>query len=122
MFGIFKKTDRYNELYDHLINKWGMKSGFAAAFLNEYRNALATQYEKGLTFHRQAIMSQPDEVLESIFLSLRDTTLVSQAYLAYMNDLRSGKYVGTNIEKAIWAILITNRRIIIHIMHYFMNT
>ena len=112
MFGFFKKADRYNELYDHLVNKWGMKSGFAAAFLNEYRHALAAQYEKGLSFHRQQILTQSEGALEEIFISLRDTTLVSQAYLAYMNDLRSGKYVGTNIEKAIWAILVTNRRFV----------
>jgi len=112
MFGLFKKTDRYNELYDHLVYGWKMKSGFAAAFINEYRDSLSKQYEKGLTFHRQEIMSQDGDGLEMILLSLRDTTIVSQAYLSYMHDLRSGKHVGTNIEKAIWAILISRRKIV----------
>ena len=47
--------------------------------------------------------------LEGTMLALdfMDPSLVltTQAYLAYMSDLRRGRYVGTDVEKVIWAIL-----------------
>ncbi len=106
MFNLFRKTDRYNELYSHLVNSWGMKSGFASVYLNEYNHKLSKMYDKGYSFNRQWILSENQETVEQIFSSLRDSTLASQAVLAYRIDLRSGRHVGTNIEKAIWAILL----------------
>ena len=38
-------------------------------------------------------------------MDCHDLALVGQAYSAYMADLRRGKHIGTDIEKAIWAIL-----------------
>ena len=42
-----------------------------------------------------------------IALELQDheVVIVAQAYMAYMADLRRDKHVGTDVEKAIWAIL-----------------
>lgn len=58
MFNLFRKTDRYNELYSHLVNSWGMKSGFASVYLNEYNHKLSKMYDKGYSFNRQWILSE----------------------------------------------------------------
>ena len=34
-----------------------------------------------------------------------DFAIVAQAYTAYLQDLRRGRHVGTDVELAIWALL-----------------
>jgi hypothetical protein len=106
MFGIFNKPDRYNELFQHLTTKWYMKNGYAAVFLNEYRNAVSKQYEKAVKQTHNGFLSSDPESLELAYNEIAEWALVSQAHHVYMSDLRSGKNVGTNVELAIWAILL----------------
>lgn len=107
MFGIFNKTDRYNELFQHLTLRWKMKSGYASAFLNEYRGAISKQYDKASKQTRSALLSKDSRDLEIAYSEVADWALVGQAYHSYRTDLLSGKNVGTNIEMVIWAILLT---------------
>lgn len=106
MFGMFSAADRSNELQQCLDLKWRMKSGYASAFLNEYRSALAKQYDKAYKQARPALLNAAGDELQLAYFEIADWALVGQAYRAYMSDLRSGKNVGTNVEKVIWAILL----------------
>ena len=45
--------------------------------------------------------------------------VVGQAYFAYMNDLRGGKFVGSIVEKAIWAILANRSDLLANLDKFF---
>ncbi|MFQ2771212.1 hypothetical protein ACK3Y4_10820 [Aeromonas caviae] len=114
MFGLFKSfDDEYLELYEYLTQDWGMRPEYAKPFL--------TTYKKSVGKRLHLLKKQNDKLLNSktpgsTLLAIAQFgagdeqvyALVVQAHWAYMNDLRRGKHVGTNVEKTIWAIL-TNR-------------
>ena len=99
-----------NELRDCLTNDWQMKVRFADAFLATYRKSIGKLYVKGRK-RLAKLENHPDPAVRVAFYaqggedSARDYALVGQAYNAYMRDLRKGRHVGTDVEKAIWAIL-----------------
>jgi hypothetical protein len=113
MFGLFKSyDDEYLELYEYLTQEWGMHSGYAKPFLNAYKKNLGKMYSEALKRMVSAETSSNSAILSlSRIASGGDEyphsyVLVSQAYQAYLSDLRHGKHVGSSIEMAIWAILL----------------
>ena len=118
MFGLFgskEVTQRaYDELLKFLTAKWLMKDHYARAFLDEYRGSIAKLHKQMISRVDQVLRHGDDAARHMMSLEitaaggmdhLLSIILVTQAYRAYMSDLRRGKHVGTNIELAIWAIL-----------------
>ena len=107
MFRREKYPDEYRELMSRLIDGWEMKYQYAAAFLENYKTSIAKMVESGRERARQ--LRSQNLGLEGTILALDledpDLVLVCKAHIAYMSDFRRGKYVGTDTEKAIWAIL-----------------
>lgn len=52
----------------------------------------------------QQLMFNPAEVF--------DFAIVGQAYMGYLQDLRHGRHVGTDVELAIWALLLNHMDLI----------
>lgn len=108
MFGLFSYEDVYDKLYEHLVSSWEMKEKYAKAFLDAYRKNISKIHSQGkkrlsalsnsnnTTYRLLGIIGEGDQ---------NNYALVGQAYQAYMSDLRRGKYVGSDVELAIWAIL-----------------
>ena len=107
MFGFGKKPDHYAEFLEYLTDHWHMKPRFAAAFLNAYRTDISVMLEQGLKRLNESIdLSRPENRLLAYQMpDPRDFALVGQAYKAYLNDLRRGRHVNTDVEVAIWAML-----------------
>ena len=107
MFGFDKKPDHFPEFLEYVTEKWQMKPRFAAAFLNAYRTDISLMHEQGLKRLDACVgLSKPENRLVAYQMpDPRDFALVGQAYKAYMNDLRRGKHVDTDVEVAIWAVL-----------------
>ena len=104
----FKSYDaEYRELLSFLVDNWEMKKPYAQAFLDTYKRKIGRMVVAGRKKAEQ--LQSTDSGLEGIMIALDledpNTVLVCQTYLAYMKDLRRGKFVGSIIEKAIWAIL-----------------
>jgi hypothetical protein len=107
MFGFGKKVDHFTELMVHLVERSGMRTRFASAFLSAYRDEVSQRLEDGnkrtqkilITLSRaEQLMFNPTDVF--------DFATVGQAYMGYLQDLRHGRHVGTDIELAIWALLL----------------
>ncbi|SRR6266699_443985 len=114
MFGLFGSKEgtqpAYDELLNYLTDDWHMKERYARAFLDEYRHSIAKLHKQTTSrFEQVQGGDNPELRLMTIAMGGRDhvlsLTLVAQAYHGYMNDLRRGKHVGTNVELVIWAIL-----------------
>src|SRR5437660_11371315 len=114
MFGLFGSKESTQTAYDELLNfltdNWHMKEPYTRAFLDEYRSNIAKLHKQLTGRFDLAQRSDNAELrLGTIAAGGRDYVLdlmlVTQAYQAYMGDLRRGKHVGTSIELAIWAIL-----------------
>ena len=115
--GLFNSYDKeYEELYSYLTEHdgWEMKPRYAKAFLEAYKKPLGKKLRKGRKAASDILNKGPG--FESIFgpfsstmiafeLQDHEVVIVAQAYMAYMADLRRDKHVGTDVEKAIWAIL-----------------
>ena len=107
--GLFDTYDvEYRELLGFLTDDWRMKPQFSRAFLDTYKKSIGKIFAKGKK-QLAKLENHPDP---SVRLSLianmgqeHSFALVGQAYQAYMTDLRRGRHVGTDVEKAIWAIL-----------------
>ena len=118
MFGLFGSKEATQKAYDELLNflteEWRMKDRYARAFLDEYRSDIA-KLHKQITSRADELLQRGDaaarrlmsiEIISAGGLGqVLSVILVTQAYRAYMSDLRRGKHVRTNIELAIWAIL-----------------
>ena len=109
MFGFGKKPDHFAELMEHLVDRAGMRTRFASAFLSAYKDDVSKRFEEGTKRAQQTLaalsraqqlMFNPSEVY--------DFAIVAQAYMGYMQDLRRGRHVGTDVERAIWALLVTH--------------
>ena len=107
MFELGKKPDHFTEFLEYLTEKWQMKPRYAAAFLNAYRTDISVMHEQGLKRLDAAVdLSKPENRLIAFQMpDPRDFALIGQAYKGYLNDLRRGKHVNTDVEVAIWAIL-----------------
>ena len=99
--------EEYAELFSHLTENWKMKPLYARAFLDAYTKSIGKMFSDGKTRSSQ-LRENPDPALRlfaTAYIDDHDYALVGQAHRAYMTDLRREKHAGTNVEKAIWAIL-----------------
>ena len=99
--------DEYVELLAHLTEHWQMKPSYATTFLLAYKKSIGKMLSEGKRKASQLRSSPSPEaqLFAAAFIDDHDFALVGQAYKAYMADLRRGRHVGTQIERAIWAIL-----------------
>ncbi|MES2947752.1 MAG: hypothetical protein V4858_04340 [Pseudomonadota bacterium] len=109
MFGFGKKPDHFAELMEHLVERSGMRTRFASAFLSEYKDDVSKRFEEGAKRTQQtlATLSRAQQLMFNPS-DIYDFAIVGQAYMAYMQDLRRGRHVGTDIERAIWALLVNH--------------
>ena len=107
MFGFGKKPDHFTSLLEYLVDDWQMKTRYASAFLSAYRSDISALHDSGLKRLEASFdLSKPENRLLAYQMpDPRAFAIVGQAYKAYLNDLRRGKYVGTEVEISIWAIL-----------------
>jgi hypothetical protein len=107
MFGFGKAPDHFAELLEYLLENWDMRARYASAFLTAYRAPISKLHEQGLkNLDRVATHGTAEQRLIAMGSEPRDYALVGQAYQGYLTDLRRGRYVGTDVELAIWAILV----------------
>lgn len=121
MFGLFGSREdaqkAYEELLACLTDDWEMKGRFAAAFLEVYRRSIAKIYSEVMKRYG-AIADSGNAELQLMTVAMggksdaMDHMLVAQAYRGYKEDLRRGRYVGTDIEKAIWGIFLNRSDIL----------
>ena len=106
MFGFGKKPDHFADLMEHLVERAGMRSRFASAFLSAYKDETSKRFEEGTKKAEQTFaMMSPTQKMMFNPSDIYDFAIVAQAYTAYMQDLRRGRHVGTDVELAIWALL-----------------
>ena len=100
-------NEEYHELLCHLTKEWGMKPRYAQAFLSSYKKSIGKILSR--VKERSSLLLEGDNPEMRLFavayIDYHDLAIFGQAHRAYLNDLRSGKHVGTSVEKAIWAIL-----------------
>ena len=106
MFGFGKKPDHFADLMEHLVDRCGMRTRFASAFLSAYKDDASKRFEEG-TKRAEQTFSTMSPVQRMMFnpTDVYDFAIVAQAYTAYLQDLRRGRHVGTDVELAIWALL-----------------
>ena len=121
MFGLFKRTPdtqlEYNALQKYLREEWQMKPQFVSALLDTYRTEVCEKYRAAVIQHQtmEASQSAADRLQGAAFdNTFVDTALVAQARQAFLTDLRHGTHVGTDIELAIWAVLVNRSDILEH--------
>lgn len=109
MFGFGKKPDHFTELMEHLIERAGMRARFASAFLSAYRDEISKRLEDGAKRTQQTLATL-SRVQQLMFdpSDVYDFAIAGQAYMGYLQDLRRGRHVGTDIELAIWALLVVH--------------
>lgn len=97
-----------SELREHLLSEHGMRPRYTSAFLNAYGRRMAKRYRKAVKIS-DSVMGSPQSGVEQTLLAFELTDMnlvfVAAAYKGYMTDLRRGRHVGTDVERAIWAIL-----------------
>ncbi len=109
MFGFGKKPDHFVDLMEHLVDRTGMKTRFASAFLSAYKDDFSKRFEEG-TKRAEQILAAASIAQQIMFnpTEVYDFAIVAQAYFGYLQDLRHGRYVGTEVELTIWALLINH--------------
>ena len=109
MFGFGKKPDHFADLMEHLVDRAGMRTRFASAFLSAYRDDVSKRFEEG-TKRAEQTLAAASRVQQMMFnpTEIYDFAIVAQAYVGYLQDLRRGRHVGTDVELAIWALLINH--------------
>jgi hypothetical protein len=105
MFGFSYRPDHFTELSVHLVEKWHMRARYASAFVSAYRRDISALHECGPGSFSGREMTVSSVLSVGGDLHPCDFSLVKQAYKAYMTDLRQGRYLGTDVELAVWAIL-----------------
>lgn len=107
MFGFGKKPDHFVELMEHLVDRSGMRTRYASAFLSAYKDDVSRRFEDGSKGAEQILRSM--STVQQMMFDPSDTynfAIVAQAYQGYLQDLRRGVHVNTDVEKAIWALLV----------------
>ena len=113
MFGFGKKPDHFADLMEHLVEREGMRTRFASAFLSVYKDDVSKRFEDGAkkTHATLATLSRAQQLM----FNPSDTytfAIVGQAYMGYLQDLRRGRHVGTDVERAIWALLVNHSELL----------
>jgi hypothetical protein len=101
--GLFGWTDHSREIVDDLTD-WGMRPKYAEAFAKAYAKPLSVGLERiAKGFHGADAGTRLGLLANGGLLRMAE---VSQAIISFSTDLRRGVHVGTNVERAVWAILI----------------
>lgn len=102
-----RSVDYSEDFLSYLVDEWQFRDEYAQAFLNEYGSDLSRLHDQGLKRLEASIdLSRPENrLLAAEMPDPRAFALVAQAFTGYANDLQNGKYRGTPLEIAIWAIL-----------------
>ena len=104
MLGFRKKKPPYvKEFLDYMVVLLNMNPRYAQAFLRAYKTGISSTYSE--TLKKYALSPDGRARLKSMDPDPFAVSLVRQAYMAYVIDLRHGKFVGTDVEVAVWAIL-----------------
>lgn len=108
MFGSYK--EELDDLREYLLSEIGMRPQYASAFLSAYGRRMAKRLRKAQQMIQGKGLGRfatPVDRLGLLAGRVNDlgVAVVATAYRGYMGDLRRGKHVGTDVEKAIWAIL-----------------
>ena len=113
MFGFGKKPDHFADLMEHLVERAGMRSRYASAFLLAYKDDVSKRFEEG-TKRAEQTLAGASRVQQMMFnpSEIYDFAIVAQAYTGYLQDLRRGRHVGTDVEWAIWALLVNHNDLI----------
>jgi len=113
MFGFGRKVDHFPELMEHLVERTGMRTRFASAFLSAYRDEVSQRLEEG-SKNTQKILSTLSRAQQLMFNpgDVFDFAIAGQAYMSYLQDLRHGRHVGTDIELATWALMLNHMDLI----------
>ena len=110
MFGFFKTYEaEYNELFEYLVDEWCFKPEYASAFLDIQKRKIGkTLYKLKNYFARIQPLNNPERALVSLMHYGEECkqALVAAGYYTYMLKLRRGKYLGTPVEYATWAIIM----------------
>ena len=116
MFGFLKSYNaEKRELSTYLSQKWKMNPAYANAFLDTYKKEAGSSLvlcKKRMSAARKSL--DPDQSLaaKAIIGQEYAMALVTAAYSGFKKDLQKGEYVGTEIEKSIWAILSSRSDIV----------
>ena len=108
MFGSYK--EELDELREYLLSEIGMRPRYVSAFLSAYGRRMAKRLRKAEQMVQGKGLGRFATPVDRLGLLAGGVTdlgvaVVATAYRGYMGDLRRGKHVGTDVEKAIWAIL-----------------
>lgn len=108
MFGSYK--EELGELRNYLLSEIGMGPRYVSAFLSAYGRRMAKRLRKAEQIVQGKGLGRSATPFDRLGLLAGGVTdlgvaVVATAYRGYMGDLRRGKHVGTDVEKAIWAIL-----------------
>ena len=108
MFDSYK--EELHALREYLLREIGMRPRYVAAFLRAYGRRMAKRLRKAehmVQGKGLGRFSTPVDRLGLLAAGVNDlgVGVVATAYRGYMADLRRGKHVGSDVEKAIWAIL-----------------
>ncbi|HFD80458.1 MAG TPA: hypothetical protein ENK05_08740 [Gammaproteobacteria bacterium] len=110
MLGFFKTyEDEYNELFEYLVYEWCFKPEYATAFLDIQKKKVGKTLYKLKKIHPQLQNSNnPETALISLMHCGEECkqALAAAGYYTYMLKLRRGKYLGTPVEYATWAIIM----------------
>lgn len=113
MFGSYK--EELDDLREYLLSETGMRPRYTSAFLSAYGRRMAKRLRKAKqTIQGKGLagrFTSPADRMGLLAGGVLDlgVAVVAIAYGSYMGDLRRGKHVGTDVEKAIWAILYEHR-------------
>jgi hypothetical protein len=104
-----RKVDHFDDLLAFLVIEWEFKRHYAEAFLNAYRSSISKLHEEGLgRLEKSVDLSDPaNRLLRYRTPDPRSFAVVTQAYIAFVNDLQHGSHKDTPVELAIFAVLIT---------------
>jgi len=107
----------YNALQKYLREEWRMKPLYITALLDAYRLDICEKHRAAVIRQQQSESSASavDRLQANAYDSTYvDTALVAQAHQGFLRDLRRGVHVDTDVELAIWAILISRSDILEH--------
>lgn len=109
LFDVFKSFEHeINEVRKYLISDKRMQKKYANPFIAAYGRKIGQLIARGRK--RALQLDTTDERGSAYNQEFADNdirfSVLGQAIIAYLQDLRAGRYVNTAVETAIWAILL----------------
>ncbi len=107
MLGFGKSPDYFTDLLEYAVDNFGMRTRYASAFLYAYRAPISKLHDKGLkNLEHIKTHGNSEQRMIAIMSEPEAFALVGQAYQAYLGDLRRGKHVNSEVELAVWGVLL----------------